>query len=98
MYSLCTRRTERQTDGRTKATLIDPFSTGLGHNNACETPGDTPLAAASSCVTDAFVESKTLAVGCIAESLRRDRKHAQRGLPGVLTGFGVRYAGCLYAT
>jgi len=29
-YSLCTRRTGRRTDGRTKATLIAPFPTGTG--------------------------------------------------------------------
>ena len=27
-YSLCTRRTDGLTDGRTKATLISPFATG----------------------------------------------------------------------
>ena len=29
-YLLCTRRTDGQTDGRTKATLIAPFPTGRG--------------------------------------------------------------------
>ena len=29
-YSLCTRRTDGQTDGRTKATVIAPFPTGGG--------------------------------------------------------------------
>jgi len=35
-YSLCTRRTDRRMDGRTKATLVAPFLQGRGHNNLCE--------------------------------------------------------------
>ena len=31
-YSLCMRRTDKQTDGRTKATLIAPFPSAAGHN------------------------------------------------------------------
>ena len=35
-YSLCTRPTDKRTDGRTKATLIAPFPVGAGHNYAAK--------------------------------------------------------------